>query len=114
MTRALNLDELFGQDKEISIDYRGKNYRLRHVREFGPAEYMKWQKLMDRYAALEGKEMLSPEEGVELQALVHDAVEQMNPRLADAEGVGFQQHVAILMHYAANIQVDVDEKKATE
>jgi hypothetical protein len=64
--KVLNLDELFGFDKRISVDYQGKRYELNHPEALGPKELLRLDHLQDRINAMQAIE--NPSELTEAQA----------------------------------------------
>ncbi len=114
MGKIHDLDELFGQDDPIQVKLQGKTYILRRPDSFSPREMNRFENLMERSRELQGEdeEKFTDEQADELEEVTREAVEILNPRLAEA--TSFLHHVNILVYHANKVRESAGaEKKRT-
>lgn len=83
---ALNLDELFGTEKTITVDWDGKNYPLKNPQSFGPKEFATLERMQKRLRGdlvekIKGDEEITDDLAADLEKTVDQIIEMINPGL---------------------------------
>lgn len=99
----LNLDELFGIDRPIVVNWKEKRYELRRPDGLTPPEYVRWQKVQGQIAGLQAaKGDLTDKEADLLEEVVDKAITLLNVDLIKA-GLSFPAKVRVLQFYTDEI-----------
>lgn len=114
-TRIHSLDELFGKNKDLFVEWEGKRYSLKHPDSFSPVEMNRFDSLSKRSVELHfaDKEEMSDADSEALGEITRELIELLNPRLA--ERLTFLQQISVLRFHAEEVRKSFSsaEKKTT-
>jgi hypothetical protein len=102
--KALDLDELFGQDKSVKVKWHDKNYDLLLVGAIGPKDALALQKMQARTAALGmASDEINDQDAEELERMFDEMLKILSNELPLKE-IPFGAKMRILQFYTEQSQ----------
>lgn len=110
MADVLNLDELYGLARPITVIQGGREYELQRPEAFGPVAMLRLDRLQQSIARLRTADGDPEAQAQELDDLTTDLLAMLNPDLA-AAGLSYLQRRQVIAFWDTKLR---EERQAAE